>query len=198
MIDTNYNYGTIIVVLVIVILLIVVVFAFYNKGTDTFPSQLVPVPLAEGGIMLIEPLVVSTPDPSVLLSQKHGFVHAHMLDTEAIKDIPSIRDKFSKVAFESGSIYYIMGVGTYNTSKPEFPVDPRSFAPANIRNPTEEGFVITAETELAEILTVDGKPPNHINTPHDFIHLNYIGEKDGNHLYYVLGSAKFKPPLVKQ
>ena len=193
-----YNFGTIIVVLVIVLLLIVVAFAFYNAGTNTFPSHLVPVPLAEGGIMLIEPLVVSTPDPSVLLNQKHGFVHAHRLDTEAVKDVPSIRDKFSKAAFESGSIYYIMGVGAYNPSKPEFPVDPRSFAPATVRNPTEGNFDVTAGTEVAEILTVDGKPPNHINTPHDFIHLNYIGEKDGQHLYYVLGAAKFKPPLVKQ
>nr|QBK91895.1 MAG: hypothetical protein LCPAC304_02360 [Pithovirus LCPAC304] len=193
-----YNFGAIIVVLVIVLLLSITVFAFYDNGTNTFPSHLVPVPLAEGGIMLIEPLVVSTPDPSVLLNQKHGFIHGHRLDTEAVKDVHSIRDKFSKAAFESGSIYYIMGVGAYNPSKPEFPVDPRSFAPATVRNPTEGNFDVTAGTEVAEILTVDGKPPNHINTPHDFIHLNYIGEKDGQHLYYVLGAAKFKPPLIKQ
>ncbi len=188
----------VIVLIFVIILVIVITFIFYDNKTKTFSNLLVPVPLEEGAIMLIEPLVVSTLDPSVLLSQRHGFVHAHRLDTEAIKDIPSIRNKFSEAAFESGSIYYIIGVGVYNVSKPEFPVDPRSFAPANIRNPTEEGFVVTAETELAEILTVDGKPPSHINTPHDFIHLNYIGEKDGKHLYYVLGAAKFKPPLVKQ
>ncbi len=193
-----YTFGMILVALVVAMLLLIAVFAFYDNGTGTFPSHLVPVPLAEGGIMLIEPLVVSTPDPSVLLNQRHGFVHAHRLDTEAVKDVPGIRDKFSKTAFESGSIYYVMGVGTYNISKPEFPVDPRSFAPAAVRNPTEGNFDVTAETEIIEILTVDGKPPSHMNTPHDFIHLNYIGEKDGQQLYYVLGAAKFKPPLIKQ
>lgn len=89
-----------------------------------------------------------------------------------------------------------MGVGEYKPSKLELPVDTRSFAPANIRNPTEDSFDGNVNAEIAEILTYDGKPSSHIKIPHDFIHLNYIGECDGKHLYYVLGTAKFQPPLI--
>lgn len=194
----NYSVAIIVTIVVIILIIIVISVFTFDNISETLPSSLIPVPLEEEGIMLIEPLIVSTPDPSVLLNQRHGFIHAHRLNTEDIKNVPSIRDKFSKTAFESGSIYYIMGVGSYNPSKPEFPVDPRSFAPAKVRNPTEKSFAVTAGTEVAEILTVDGKPPSHLNTPHDFIHLNYIGEKDGQHIYYVLGAAKFRPPLIKQ
>jgi len=186
----------ILIVFIVIIFFVIAGTGFNNQGLDR--GQLVPIRLEEGGVMLIEPLVVSTPDPSVLLSARHGFVHAHRLDTKAVADVPSIRDKFSKTALESGSIYYVMGVGEYNPSQPEFPVDPRSFAPANIRNPTEGSFEGNAGTEIAEIITYDGKAPSHIVTPHDFIHLNYIGECNGKHLYYVLGAAKFRPPLVKR
>lgn len=185
--------------LFILVVLILVTLLFIISGNGGHKKdKLVPVSLKEEVKMLIEPLIVSTPDPSILLSLRHGFLHAHRLNKQSIANIPNIRDKFSKTALENGSIYYLMGVGEYKVSQPEFPVDPRSFAPANIRNPNQGSFDGNAVSEIAEILTYDGEAPSHIQTPHDFIHLNYIGECKGKHLYYVLGSAKFKPPLVKK
>lgn len=188
-------------ILILIFFILIIFFAISINSSNNHnvnQSNLLPIELKDGEFMLVEPLIVSTPDPSVLLSARHGFVHAHRLDAKAAADVPSIRNKFSKTAIENGSIYYVMGVGEYNPSHPEFPVDPRSFASANIRNPTEGSFKGHSTTEIAEILTYDGKAPSHIQTPHDFIHLNYIGERNGKHLYYVLGAAKFKPTLVNQ
>lgn len=195
--DQRYIYLVLFIFIVSILLIFFITVKNINNIENSKNSNLIPIKLSENSSMFIEPLIISTPNPSVLLSKRHGFVHAHRLNVNSINNNSEIKQKFSQKAIESRSIYYLMGVGEYKPSKPELPVDPRSFAPANIRNPIENSFDSNDITEIAEILTHDGKPPSHLKVPHDFIHLNYIGECDGKHLYYVLGVAKFQSPLLK-
>lgn len=95
------------ILIILIIFIILIFFVIVNNNFNiekSKDSKLIPIKLKEKSFMFIEPLIISTSDPSVLLNKRHSFVHAHRLNMDVIHNNSKIQQKFSQEAIESGSI----------------------------------------------------------------------------------------------